>query len=172
VTLGTAAVCLRGHVATVYSEYEAFGYVPDRCGTCGAQIITTCPACSTGIAGVFLADLGPRYEMKIDISALERSYEVPNFWIARDCGAALPWADRTARIWELENRLRDNVLEEHDRLILREQLQALMNPDIADEEASRRWRRVREIGGKAFGRAMTDVALPLLDAKLKQDLGL
>lgn len=163
---------MRGHVISVYSEYEVFGHVPDRCALCGAEILKNCPVCGQPLLGAHIADPGHQYRVSIDADVLERQYRTPNFCTAAACGAALPWADRTARIWEVENRLREEVDDEHRRLLLREHLTALLEPDLSDEEAARRWQHVREIGGKAFTRVMTDVALPLLNAKLRKDLGL
>ena len=171
-TTGTAAICGRGHVLSLYSESPVFGLVPDRCPQCGATVITTCAACGSPIAGAHIPNLGPRAQISFDIDAMQSSYQRPNFCTQAECGAAMPWADRQTRIWEIENRLVDEVADEHDRLVLREQLEALTADNLDDAEIDRRWRKVAALGGRAFNRVMTDVGLPLLNAKLKHDLGL
>lgn len=171
-TTGTAVICRRGHVLSVFAEYSAFGVVPELCPECGATVITTCPSCGSKITGGHIPDGGPRVRVSVDADAMERNYRRPNFCTSGDCGVALPWADRQARIWEIENRLVVDVPDEHDRLVLREQLEALLEDDLDEGETERRWQRIAALGGRAFTRVMTDVGLPLLNAKLRKDLGL
>lgn len=171
-TTGTAAICRRGHVLSVFAESSVFGVVPELCPECGANVITTCASCGSRIAGVDIPDGGPRVRVSLDADAMERAYRRPNFCTSGDCGVALPWADRQARIWEIENRLVAAVPDEHDRLVLHEQLEALTESGLDEAEAERRWQRVATLGDRTFARVMTDVGLPLLNAKLRKDLGL
>lgn len=64
-------------------------------------------------------------------------------------------------------------LGEGERLELREQLEALSHRDGLDEdEEARRWSKVKELGGKASGRVLTDLALPFIRAKVQEKLGI
>ena len=67
----------------------------------------------------------------------------PNF--CDRCGSAFPWVDRQGRIFELQNKLDDEHLDQATELLVREQLEALLNADIDDEEAARRWKKIKEL---------------------------
>ena len=47
-----------------------------------------------------------------------------------------------------------------------------MAHDLNDADIYRRWKKVAALSGQAFTRVMTDVGLPLLNARLRRDLGL
>jgi hypothetical protein len=53
--------------------------------------------------------------------------------------------NRQGRIYELQNRLAEEDLDPASELIVREQLEALLDSDIEDEEAARRWSKVKEL---------------------------
>ena len=171
-TVGTAAICRRGHVLSVYSEYSIFGHVPEVCDECGARVLRECEACSSPIAGAVIPDGARGVRINIDADVMIAEYRRPNFCTSADCAAAFPWANRQARIWEVENRLASELEDENQRLVLREQLEALANDDLDERDAGRRWRRVADLSGQAFARVMTEVGLPLLNAALKRELGL
>ena len=70
-------------------------------------------------------------------------YKPPDF--CDKCGAAHPWVTRHGRIYELQNRLEDEQLDPADELTVREQLEALQNADLDEEEQRRRWSRVKAL---------------------------
>lgn len=57
----------------------------------------------------------------------------------------MPWASRQARIYELENLLDEEALDEADRLTVSEQLAALRDPDLAEAEQIERWKRIKKV---------------------------
>lgn len=59
-----------------------------------------------------------------------------------NCGDPYPWAGRQARIYELQNRHDDQELDPADELVAREQLDALLDPDLDEEEQAKRWKRI------------------------------
>lgn len=80
-------------------------------------------------------------------------------------------ADRQARIYELQNRLDREELDEGTRLKVRELLDALADPDLDDDEAVRRWDRVRKLAPGLWGKGQGIVA-DLATAYMKRELGL
>jgi hypothetical protein len=95
------------------------------------------------------------------------TWERPDF--CHECGAAFPWADRQARIYELQNKLDREQLDEGTRLKVREQLDALADPDLNEEEAVRRWDRVHELAPGLWERGqgiITDLATAYMKTKL------
>jgi hypothetical protein len=124
----TAAVCRRGHVESEVVEYAGAGEIPNRCARCGAEVLTACPSCETRIRGAQGGVYG--------------AYSPPDF--CDNCAAPFPWVSRQGRIYELMNLLDEEDLDPATELEVREQLEALTNPDIDEVEAERRWKRVRE----------------------------
>lgn len=126
-----AAVCKRGHM--ISDDLVLMPEVGERCVKCGAPVLKACPECGHRIRGdyyvegLFGASTAP----------------TPNF--CDKCGVGFPWVDRQGRIYELQNRLDDEDLDSASELIAREQLEALLNADIEDEEAVRRWRKLKEL---------------------------
>ncbi len=152
-----AAVCRRGHVET--TDITLREQIGSRCGKCGAEILTQCPACGSRIRG--------RYH--VPGAAGPDNYNPPGF--CDSCGAPFPWLDRQGRIYLLENILDDQELDAADELTVREELEALRNPDLSDEEAKRRWARVRELAP-----GLWEAGKPILDsvvsAAIKAQMGL
>lgn len=132
-TYRPAAVCKRGHLIT--DDITRHPEVGKRCTKCGAPVLVACPECNARIRGEYhvegVAILGGK------------AAPPPNF--CDDCGAAFPWVNRQGRIYELQNRIDDEDLDPASELIVREQLEALLDSDIADEEAARRWGKIKEL---------------------------
>jgi hypothetical protein len=85
------------------------------------------------------------------------------------CGSPMPWASRRALLWELENRIEDDPdLSDADRLTIREQFEALHEPDLDEEEQVRRWQRLKALvpGLLHTGRQI------LVSATVQKQLGL
>lgn len=69
-------------------------------------------------------------------------YRPPDF--CEDCGEPFPWLSREGRIYLLQNILDGAELEPAERLRAAEQLEALTDPDLDDEEQARRWARFKK----------------------------
>lgn len=124
-----AAVCDRGHVATRHAEMGAGP--PHYCGTCGADVRITCRNvnCKALIPGQPKGVSGGKYTP-------------PAFCMA--CGQPFPWLDRQGRLYLLQNRLLREDLDPSEALALREQFEALSDPDLDEDEQVRRWRRIAD----------------------------
>jgi hypothetical protein len=127
----SAAICRRGHVITV--RMEQFDQIGERCTTCGARILIACPECGHRLRGEYYVE-----------GVLGWSADTPRPSFCDKCGTAFPWVDRQGRIYELQNRLDDEGLDPAIELAVREQLDALLDPDMDEKEAARIWKRVIE----------------------------
>jgi hypothetical protein len=127
-----AAVCRRGHVATSDVELSP-ELASSRCRTCGDEILRDCPKCGRFIRG--------RYQVPGVIGG-GQSYKPPDF--CEDCGAPFPWLSRRGRIYLLQNVLDDSDIDEASKLRAREQLEALLNPDLDEDEERRLWERFKK----------------------------
>ena len=154
---GAAAICKRGHIESQDIEWHS---PSDRCPICGAQVLTACPVCDRRIRGVYKA------------SGIAASvYDRPDF--CDKCGGAFPWVGRTARIYELQNRLDEEQLDSATELVVREQLEALTNPDLDDDEQIKRWKRIASAApGFMQKTASSPLVASLLTAYMKKELGL
>jgi hypothetical protein len=152
-----AAVCRRGHV---YTSDVSYSPPAERCETCGAKILTSCPGCETPLRGRYHVD---------GVISLGDEFSPPDFCFS--CGSPLPWASRQARIWELQNLLDEEDLDEADRLSVSEQLQALQDPDLDEAEQVERWTRIKKVspGLMASGQRIIET---VVTAAVKAQLGL
>jgi hypothetical protein len=100
-----AAICRRGHVQTIDLTHSEVG---ERCPTCGAKVLTACPTCQARIRG--------HYHIP-GVVHLDSGYTPHRF--CDSCGKPFPWLDRQGRIFELENMLDDEDLDDADELGLR-----------------------------------------------------
>lgn len=149
-----ATVCGRGHT---YSD--GHGRLPpaERCAECGAKLLTECPGCKVHIRGWYV-DPG---------RGLAFPYSPPDFCF--NCGGPFPWANRQARIYELQNLLDREELDDADRLIASELLASLQDPELAEDEQVEKWRRLKKIapGLMASGqRIIESVVTGVVKAKL------
>src|SRR5690606_36950705 len=97
------------------------------------------------------------------------SYSPPEFCFS--CGSPFPWATRQARIYELQNLLDEEDLDEADRLTVSEQLSALQDPDLDEAEQVERWSRIKKLspGLMASGQRIIET---VVTAAVKAQLGL
>jgi hypothetical protein len=157
-----AAVCKRGHVESSDVSLRG-GVVPERCPECGAKVLTRCPSCNTRVRG--------RYYVEGVLGGGARNYEPPSF--CDKCGGPFPWVDRQGRIYQLENLLDDEDLDPATELSVREQLEALRDPDLSEDEQRRRWERVKRgapgLWEKSGARSIVE---SVVSAAIRQQLGL
>lgn len=124
-------------------------------------MLTGCESCNGGIRGV-----------EIDPEILVFGAEPgppPRF--CEDCGTPFPWLDREGRIYELQNLLDRENLDAAAALTVREQLDALLDPDLTEEEQRRRWERVRSLAPGLWesGRRILDTVVA---TGIKHEMGL
>lgn len=132
-----------------------------KCATCGAIVLTACPACSKPIRG---------YEKG---SMTVREYKPPEFCTA--CAAPFPWASRQAIVWHIENQLEEEVgLSEGDRRVLLERLEQLKvepTSEAAETRQAEALHYLREKAPRAFQAALPSV-LNIATTAIKVHLGL
>jgi hypothetical protein len=156
-----AAVCTRGHVETAIlgARQEA---VASRCETCGAKVLTACPNCEARIRGFYMV---PGFIGGGD------EYKPPQF--CDGCGQPFPWLDRQGRIYLLENMLDEEQLDPADELEAREQLRALAEPELEDQDAERRWKTVKRLAPGLWEKAGgQEILQSVVSASIKGSLGL
>src|SRR5687768_3994107 len=89
------------------------------------------------------------------------------------CGAPFPWLDRQGRIYELMNLLDGVGLDPATELEVREQLEALKNPDLDEAEAGRRWQRVPQMAPGFWEKSgVRPILETVISAAIRNQLGL
>lgn len=143
-----------------FSRVTCNSGAPERCVECGAKVLTKCAACNTRVRG--------RYRVE---GVVGGGYNPPSF--CDKCGSPFPWVDRQGRIYQLENLLDDEDLDPAEELTVREQLEALRDPDLSEEEQQKRWERVRRgapgLWEKSGARSILE---SVVSAAIRQQLGL
>jgi hypothetical protein len=87
------------------------------------------------------------------------------------CGSPMPWASRQARLWELENVLQEDPdLSEADRLTIAEQLDALREPDLSEDDQVERWRRIKKVAPSLLGAGL-NIFVSVTSAYVQTKLG-
>jgi hypothetical protein len=157
-----AAICRRGHVETYFLKpMDLDKEIPENCPTCGARVLTACPGCGLRIRGDYY----------IPGVAVISNYERPSF--CDGCGSAFPWATREERIYELENLLDEEDIDEADRVVIQDQLQRLRNSQLSEREERQVWETIKRRAGKAITSGpVLRVVEGLVSAALRQQLGL
>lgn len=155
-----AAVCRRGHVVT--SKIDLNDPYPDdtKCVACGADVLIGCLSCGQRIRGDWIVLLSIR------------SAEKPIF--CDGCGAAHPWATRAERIFELENLLDQENLDEADRLFVHDRLRELREGEGLDEKRERQlWSQIRDRAGKFLkAEPVQKIVETLVSAVVRHQLGI
>ena len=99
--------------------------------------MTTCELCGAPIKGRAIGT--------------QAVYRPPMF--CDNCGAPHPWLDREGRIHLLENRLEAEGLDPAVRLKVEQQLEALRNPDLTEEEEEvALWKRFQQLVPAAWAK--------------------
>jgi hypothetical protein len=91
------------------------------------DVLTACPNCDLRIRGdYFLPGV-------IGVSTASR----PSF--CDEWGSASPWATREERIFELENLLDEEDIEEADRVVIQDELRRLGNAVLTEKDERQAW---------------------------------
>ena len=162
-----AAVCRRGHTISAAIDLApgpslTVGDEPGLaryCSTCGAAVLTNCEHCGFRIEGL------PEEVVVVD-------YEPPDF--CDRCGAPHPWLSRQGRIYLLEARIESEAdPDPATRLKLEDELEALRDPDISEEEELERWKRIRRYAETAWeAGGVKQIVATLITATARSKLGL
>jgi hypothetical protein len=156
-----AAICRRKHVesSTILPGRDPVG-IPEMCPTCGADVLVSCPYCRLRIRG------------QIDSHALIVDYDPPSF--CDGCGSAYPWASRKERIYELENFLDEEDIDDADRVVISDNLRRLREEEALNEnEQQAAWERIkRAAGGAMKSDRVAAVIEGLVSAAIRHQLGI
>ena len=157
-----AAICRRGHVETQYiNPSRERPVLAENCPECGARVLTACPSCGLRIRGdMFIPGV-------IGVS----DYRRPSF--CDGCGAAYPWATRAERIFELENLLDEQDIDDADRAVIQGDLERLRTQELSATDERHAWERIKERSGTALSSAPVQRVLEgLVSAALRHQLGI
>jgi hypothetical protein len=89
------------------------------------------------------------------------------------CGSAFPWATREERIFELENLLDEEDIEEADRVVIQDQLQRLSNAELTEKDERQAWSVIgRRAGGALKSPPVTRVLEGLVTAAVRHQLNI
>lgn len=157
-----AAVCRRGHIQTQHLDpRKGLAEIPENCTKCGARVLAACPNCELRIRG--------KRFMRMVISATP----APRPSFCDGCGAAFPWASREERIYELENLLDEEAVDEADRVVIQDALERLRTKELSEKEERQAWETIKQRGGAAITSAPVKRVLEgLLSAAVRASLGL
>lgn len=155
-----ATVCRRGHV-----QSRCHRSIPTdlgRCPKCGADVLARCRECGLRIRGNYYV---PR-------SFGGRPSSVPPF--CDGCGSAHPWASRTQRLYELQNILDQEEIDDVDRLWIDEQMDRLRADDgsMTEKQEKDVWSGVKQRAPGLFDAAGKAVLSGVVSAGVRATLGL
>jgi hypothetical protein len=149
----SAAVCRRGHTFTAHLEKGVD--IPEYCVTCGAAIITECPECDNRIRG--------------SATNIQGGYSPPDF--CDHCGVPFPWITREGCLYQLQNLLDKTDLDPATRLKVREELEALSQTALSEEEERQHWQQVKTLA-PALWDAGQKILVNVVSEAIKKSLGL
>lgn len=154
-----ATVCRRGHV-----QNSGLTQAPTdlrRCPLCGADVLGCCQQCGLRIRGNYYV---PRVVAPPD--------PVPPF--CDGCGSAHPWATRKQRLYELQNILDQENVDDADRLWIDEQLDRLRqySGDLTEKQEKEIWSGIKRRAPVLFRGTSATVVGTLISAGVKAALGL
>ena len=157
-----ATVCRRGHAEedtlTEARTLDVLGF----CAECGAQILSRCAACGIRIRGRYhdpgLTDLDPF---------------IPSPF-CDGCGEPYPWTTMQDRIYQLENLLDEEDIDDSTKLLVRDDLERLRvgGAELDQDSQLAIWRRIKGRAPGLLAGAAWSVGQSLFNAYLKQKLGL
>jgi hypothetical protein len=97
--------------------------------------------------------------------------ELPKF--CDECGVAHPWASREERIFELENILDEEEIDDADRVVIERHLRELRETDLIEEKREKQlWGDISKRAGGALRGPAIRVVEGLVSAKIRADLGI
>jgi hypothetical protein len=157
-----AAVCRRGHIATQYIKPSESYADDEKCVKCGATVLIGCTVCGLRIRG----------DRFVPGVAGFRPDPLPSF--CDGCGAAHPWATREERIYELENILDEEDIDEADRVFIHDRLRELRVAESLDEKRERQlWTQIRDRSGKFLtSPPVQRITETLITAAIRSQLGI
>jgi hypothetical protein len=94
---------------------------------------------------------------------------IPSF--CEFCGEPHPWADRKARVYQLENLLDAQGLDDATRLKVHAELVELRRADLPENEEAERWQRVKKLAPGLIP-AGQRIVESVMTAAIKAQLGL
>jgi hypothetical protein len=99
-------------------------------------------------------------------------YSAPNF--CDRCGAPYPWASRQARIYELENLLDQENIDDADRLVVTAHLRRLqeLDPDEDEEQVRKLWQHVKRRAPGLFAGPAKRILDTAIDHAMRRALGI
>ena len=155
-----ATVCRRGHVQSRYQRE-----IPrdlGRCPTCGADVLARCRHCGLRIRGDYYVPGVIGF----------KPTDVPAF--CDGCGAAHSWATREQRLYELQNILDQEDVDDVDRLWIDEQMDRLRagGGEISERQEKEIWLGVKQRAPGLFGAAGKAILNGVVSAGVKVALGL
>lgn len=156
-----AAYCRRGHPEETGLSPQDWGVAATSCPICGAPVISACPNCGLRIRGKF-------QKPNTMVAQIDR----PDF--CDECGSAFPWASRQARIYELENLLDQEEIDEADRVVVMDHLRRLREEDgLGEKDEQATWRVISARAGKALrSERVKNVLEGLISAGIRSQIGL
>jgi hypothetical protein len=88
------------------------------------------------------------------------------------CGAAHPWATREERIFELENIVDEDAIDEADRVFIHDRLRELREAEGLDDKRERLlWTQIRDRSSKfLLSPPVMKITETLITAALRRDL--
>lgn len=133
-----------------------------RCPKCGADVLARCRECGLRIRGDYYV---------AGIFGGEPS-SVPPF--CDGCGTAHPWASRKQRLYELQNILDQEEIDEVDRLWIDEQMDRLRTDDgsMTEKQEKDIWSGVKRRAPDLFDATGKAVLSGVVSAGVRTALGL
>jgi hypothetical protein len=153
-------ICRRGHVLdSSLNPHELKNLNEQKCSTCGATCLKTCPKCNFRIKG------RPYVPQVISF----RDFEPHSF--CDNCGAAFPWASQQDRIWELQNILDEEELSESDRTAIAFQLEKISSGILDADDESKAWKKIKNSLGTVFDKdKVQNLIFDLVGSVIKNEL--
>jgi hypothetical protein len=90
-----------------------------------------------------------------------------------ECGSASPWATREERIFELENLLDEEDIEEADRVVIQDQLRRVGNAVLTEKDERQAWSVIgRRAGAALMSPSVARVLEGLVTAAVRHQLNI
>ena len=102
-----------------------------------------------------------------------RGFYSPTAVLLRRLWKCVPRATREERIFELENLLDEEDIEEADRVVIQDQLKRLANAELSDKDERQAWSVIgRRAGAALKSPSVVRVLEGLITAGLRNQLGI